>query len=221
MSPEKLRDEDLRLAELLEQALAEARANGGYMLALEQALKLVQERNLLLLKARSPLLESVAVEEVDELTGLPNASAFNQALEQVFTSKEAFSVVAFDLDHFNQVNSQFSPGVGNEVLRRIGGLVGKSLRRGDVAGRLGGQTFGLILRGTTGDRAYGVCERLRMAVQKHDWNNLQEGLKVTISLGYADRGSYTSAQQVLDRANRFQLEAKNSGRNQTFPGSYY
>lgn len=221
MIPEKLRDEDLRLSQLLEQALGEARATGGPVAALEQALQLVHERNLLLLKARSTLLDGVSAEEVDELTGLPNAKAFGEALERAFASGESFSVVTFDVDGFGQIPTQFSTALGDEVLQRVSALVGRALRRGDVAGRLGSEEFGLILRGTTGDRAYGVCERLRMAVQKHGWNTLHEGLKVTISLGYAGRDGYNSAQEVLARADLFQAEARSSGRNQTFPGSYY
>lgn len=221
MVPEKLRDEDLRLYQLLEQALSEAQASGGPVATLEQALQLVHERNILLLKARSTLLEGVAAEEVDELTGLPNAKAFSAALERAFSSNENFSVVTFEVDQLEQILAQFSTALGDEVLRRVAVLVGRVLRRGDVAGWLGNGEFGLILQGTTGDRAFGVCERLRMAVQKHDWNTLHQGLKVTVSLGYADRDGYTSAKEVLARADLFQAEAKSSGRNQTFPGSYY
>jgi PleD family two-component response regulator len=60
-----------------------------------------------------------------------------------------------------------------------------------------------------------------LAVLKYPWNQLHPELKVTISLGFACRDDELSAQEVLARADRFQAEAKSSGRNQTFPGLYY
>lgn len=221
MNPEKLRDEDLRLSQLLEQALTEARASGGPIPALEEALRLVQERNLLLLKARSTLLDGVSPEELDELTRLPNAKAFGEVLERALAEQEGFSVVTFGIDQFERLATEFSPGLADEVVVRVAGLVSRALRRGDVAGRLEGGAFGLILRGAAGDRAFGVCERLRVAVLKHDWNALHPGLKVTLSLGHTNRDGHRSAQEVLTRAKLFQAEASSSGQNQTFPGSYY
>ncbi len=225
MSAEKLRDEDLKLVQLLEQMRAQIGHSSSNLeslkMALESAQRLVEERNQSLLNARSPLLEGYGAEDDDELTGLPGRAAFEKALERVFASGEVFSIVTFDLDGFQAINERFGSGVGDEVLRRIGQLVRKALRASDVAGRIGGEEFALILRGITGDRAFGVCERLRVAVLKYPWDNLHSELKVTISLGFAGRDDEPSAQEVLARADRFQAEAKSSGRNQTFPGLYY
>lgn len=225
MSAEKLRDEDLKLVQLLEQMRTQIVHSSSNLeslkLALESAQRLVEERNQNLLNARSPLLEGYGAEDDDELTGLPSKAAFEKALERVFASDEVFSVVTFDLDGFQAINERFGQPTGDEVLRRIGQLVRKALRASDVAGRIGGEEFALILRGITGDRAFGVCERLRVAVLKYPWNHLHPELKVTISLGFAGRDDGPSAQEVLARADRFQAEAKSSGRNQTFPGLYY
>jgi|GEM_PF-1549811 diguanylate cyclase (GGDEF)-like protein len=225
MSAEKLREEDLKLLQLLEQMqgqIAQSSSNlESLKEALELALRLVEERNQSLLNARSPLLEGYGAEDDDKLTGLPGKIAFEKALERVFASSEAFSVVTFDIDGFQAINERFGSEVGDEVLRRIGQLVRKALRASDVAGRIDGEEFALILRGITGDRAFGVCERLRLAVLKYPWNQLHPELKVTISLGFACRDDELSAQEVLARADRFQAEAKSSGRNQTFPGLYY
>jgi diguanylate cyclase (GGDEF)-like protein len=225
MSPDKLRDEDLKLVQLLEQMRAQIVHSSSNLEslrgALESAQRLVEERNQNLLNARSPLLEGYGAEEDDELTGLPGKAAFEKALERVFASGDVFTVVTFDLDVFKEINERFGGGIGDEVLRRIGQLVRKALRASDVAGRIGGEEFALILRGITGDRAFGVCERLRVAVLKYPWNHLHPELKVTISLGFAGRDDEPTAQEVLARAGRFQTEAKSSGRNQTFPGLYY
>ncbi len=225
MSTDKLRDEDLKLAQLLEQMRTQIVNSSSNLeslkMALETAQRLVEERNQSLLNARSPLLEGYGAEEDDKLTGLPGQAAFEKALERVFASGEVFTVVTFDLDGFREINERFSSAIGDEVLRRIGQLVRKALRASDVAGRIGGEEFALILRGITGDRAFGVCERLRVAVLKYPWHQLHPELKVTISLGFAGRENEPTAQEVLARADRFQAEAKSSGRNQTFPGLYY
>ncbi len=225
MSADKLRDEDLKLVQLLEQMrtqIAHSSSNlESLRSALETAQRLVEERNQSLLNARSPLLEGYGAEHDDELTGLPGKSAFEKALERVFASGEVFSIVTFDLDGFKAINERFGTGVGDEVLRRMGQLVRKALRASDVAGRTGGEEFAIILRGITGDRAFGVCERLRLAVLNYPWNHLHPELRVTISLGFAGRDDESTAQEVLERADRFQDEAKSSGRNQTFPGLYY
>ncbi|GEM84801.1 GGDEF domain-containing protein [Meiothermus hypogaeus] len=225
MSIDKLRDEDLKLVHLLEQMRTQIVHSSSNLeslkMALESAQRLVEERNQSLLNARSSLLEGYGAEDDDELTGLPRQAAFEKALERVFASGEVFTVVTFDLDGFKEINERFGSATGDEVLRRIGQLVRKALRASDVAGRIGGEEFAIILRGITGDRAFGVCERLRLAVLKYPWNQLHPELKVTISLGFAGRDDEPTAQEVLARADRFQAEAKSSGRNQTFPGLYY
>ncbi|MCX7601268.1 MAG: GGDEF domain-containing protein [Meiothermus sp.] len=225
MSTDKLRDEDLKLVHLLEQMREQILQSSQNLESLKEALlsaqRLVEERNQSLLSARSPLLEGYGAQDDDPLTGLPGRPAFEKALERVFASGEVFTVVTFDLDGFGSINERFGRTTGDEVLRRMGQLVRKALRASDVAGRIGGEEFALILRGITGDRAFGVCERLRLAVLKYPWNQLHPELKVTISLGFAGRDNEPTAQEVLARADRFQAEAKSSGRNQTFPGLYY
>ncbi|MGK0619042.1 GGDEF domain-containing protein [Meiothermus cerbereus] len=225
MSTEKLRDEDIKLLQMLEQMRNQIAQSSSSLDSLKDILesveRLVKERNHSMINARSPLLEGFGIETDDQLTGLPGKAAFEKALERVFASGEVFTVVSFDLDGFKEINERFGYPTGDEVLRRIGQLARKALRASDLAGRLGGEEFALILRGITGDRAFGVCERLRMAVQKYPWHQLHPELKVTISLGFASRDDEATAQAVLARADRFQAEAKSSGRNQTFPGMYY
>jgi diguanylate cyclase (GGDEF)-like protein len=220
-----LRDEDLQLARLLQQMQSHlvysSKNLESLRSALETAQRLIEERHQSLISSRSSLLEGYPAKDDDELTGLPGKAAFQKALERVFATGEAFSIVALGLDSFNELNQRFGGEVGDEVLRRMGLLVRKALRASDVAGRIAGDEFALILRGITGDRAFGVCERLRLAVLRYPWNHLHPELGVTISLGFAGRDDQTSGLEVLARADRFKSEAISSGRNQTFPGLYY
>lgn len=225
MGMEKLRDDDLRLAELLEQARQQALEYKGRIAELEATIeaaqRLVEQRNNNLLTARNPLLEGTTPEEEDTLTGLPAQPALERALERLYASKELFSVVTFEVDHFSDLEKRFGANVSGEVLRRIAGLVRKVLRASDVPGRSGDSTYTLLLRGITGDRTFGVCERLRLAVLKYPWENLSPGLTVTVSLGFAGHDPQSDIHDVIERADRYQEEAKSCGRNQTFPGLYY
>lgn len=219
MSAETLRDEDLRLMELLRHMREELKRPIPHLealrLDLERALELLQVRNEALLRARGTLVQA------DPLTGLLSKEAFGEALAQVHQSGEVFSLVWVGLDGLSQVTRRLDPGVVEEALRRVGQLVRRALRVSDIAGRVGEVELALILRGISGDRAFGVCERLRVAVLKYPWQTLHPELQLTLSLGFASRGDEPSPEAVAERARRFLAEAVDSGGNQTFPGLYY
>ncbi|MDX2005348.1 MAG: GGDEF domain-containing protein [Meiothermus sp.] len=225
MSAEKLRDEDLKLVDLIEQAQSQVLEYNGRLLELQDTLamarRLVEERNQALLSGRNALLEGTTAEEEDLLTGLPSQAAFDRALERCHATGEVFSVVTFEVDHFTSLAGQAGSAVADEVLRRVSVQVRKVLRGSDVAGHMGQGRFALILRGIAGDRTFGVCERLRVAILKYPWSSLSPGLRVTVSLGFAARDNDNAGKEIMDRADRFQAEAISSGRNQTFPGLYY
>ncbi|WP_233498324.1 GGDEF domain-containing protein [Meiothermus sp. QL-1] len=216
---EALRDEDLKLAELLERMQAELEQPIPRLERLRADLKsaraMLEARNQALLRSRNPELG-----EEDGLTGLLDRSAFERALQRVYEEGEAFSLVFVEVDGFAQLAGRFGQ-LADEVLRRVGQLVRRVLRASDVAGRVGEANLALILRGISNDRAFGVCERLRVAVLKYPWPSLHPELRVTLSLGFASRGDDSSAQHVMERAQRFLAEAIEAGRNQTFPGLYY
>lgn len=225
MSTEKLRDEDLKLADLIEQAQRQVLDYNGRLVELQNTLdaarRLVDERNQALLTGRNALLEGTTAAEEDILTGLPSNVAFERALERCHVIGEVFSVVTFEVDNFTDLHNRFGNTISDEVLRRISVQARKVLRGSDVAGHFGNGRFGLILRGIAGDRTFGVCERLRVAILKYPWNSLHPELKATISIGFAARDGDQEAKEILARADRFQAEAISSGRNQTFPGLYY
>ncbi|RMH55545.1 MAG: GGDEF domain-containing protein [Deinococcus-Thermus bacterium] len=219
MAVETLRDEDLRLMELLKRMREELEQPIPHLEALRsdlgKALELLQVRNEALLRARGASLQA------DPLTGLLNRGAFEEALAQVHQSGEVFSLVWVELDSLPGVAQRLGPQVAEEALRRVGQLVRRALRASDAAARVGEGELALILRGISGDRAFGVCERLRVAVLKYPWQTLHPDLRLTLSLGFASREDEPSSEAVAERARRFLAEAVASGGNQTFPGFYY
>ncbi|MCU1460404.1 MAG: diguanylate cyclase protein [Acidimicrobiales bacterium] len=105
----------------------------------------------------------------DALTGLYNRRSFEGHLAHSVGRSARygwpFTLVFIDLDHFKQVNDELGHGAGDEVLRTIGAELRHVLRRGDVAARIGGDEFALILPDTDPDYVPTLLERLGSAVE--------------------------------------------------------
>ena len=111
----------------------------------------------------------------DSLTGLYNRSQFLMlARRELVWSKihnEELSILMMDLDHFKNVNDSFGHAAGDEVIHKVGNIVKNSFRKTDIAGRLGGEEFAVILKNTSLKEAENVAEQFREAVPVK--NNLQ------------------------------------------------
>lgn len=154
----------------------------------------------------------------DPLTGLLNRRAFDQNLEhhlnQWARHKRPFVLVLCDVDHFKLVNDRFGHSVGDEVLKGIAARVRSGLRRSDLAFRIGGEEFAVILPETSIAAGYEVSEKLRRRVDE-DPLTLLDGRTIisSISLGTGHPGA-ESARELVDRVDSALYRAKQSGRNQ-------
>lgn len=93
-------------------------------------------------------------------------------------------MLLIDIDRFKDVNDRHRYIVGDEVIRQIGMIIRGSLREGDVAGRYGGDEFGLVLCNTDVQAASRVAERIRTEVVRSLAGCLP-GLQCTLSIGLA------------------------------------
>ncbi len=154
----------------------------------------------------------------DPLTGLLNRRAFDQNLDhhlnQWARHKRPFVLVLGDVDHFKLVNDRFGHSVGDEVLKGISARVRSGLRRSDLAFRIGGEEFAVILPETSLRAGFDVAEKLRRRVDE-DPIALADGRMIiaSISLGVGNPGA-ESARALVDRVDRALYRAKQSGRNQ-------
>jgi len=120
----------------------------------------------------------------DDLTQLPNRSAFYQAIEEAIgryqRSRSPFTLIYIDLDNFKPINDDYGHGVGDEVLKAFAGRLKAAVRKQDFVCRLGGDEFAVLIRGSMDDRiAKLMLERLdkQMAAPI----NLRNGMSIEIS----------------------------------------
>lgn len=153
----------------------------------------------------------------DELTGLFNRRHVMEILEQHQALAESggytFTLCYLDLDHFKSINDSFGHGVGDQVLRRFADVAHGALREADYIGRLGGEEFILVLPDTAREEACMVAERLREAIEQAGFNDLDEKLSVTVSVGVAEHRSGEDLDATMARADGSLYLAKESGRN--------
>ena len=206
---DRARDKSMALAVRLETEAALAAADA----AREQARQLADDNQRL--AARADELSQAAM--TDPLTGLANRRRVDQALPRLAARARAdarpLHVALIDVDRFKQVNDQCSHAVGDAVLRTLGAILHRHCREGDLAGRLGGEEFLVTFIGAEPAAAAAACERLRLAVRRHDWDALHPGLAVTVSIGLADLTAATDLASGLAQADRRLYRAKDEGRD--------
>jgi two-component system, cell cycle response regulator len=163
-------------------------------------------------------LQSAAQRAIlDGLTGAHNRAFFDQHLhyhcELSARHRKFLSVIMLDLDHFKLVNDSFGHVVGDEVLRKLVGIIRVVTRSSDVLCRYGGEEFAILLPDTGKAEAVLVAERIRAAISDPEqWKPLPSSL--TASLGVATFGEdAASAAALIETADQALYRAKQSGRN--------
>ena len=147
----------------------------------------------------------------DPLTGLGNRRHLEAAVTAFQAQELAFSVIAIDIDHFKRINDNFGHDTGDEVLRQLARTMREVSRADDVACRVGGEEFLLLLPGAPLEAAANAAERLRQLVE--DMELPQVG-QITISLGVAHwPDSDMDVKTVFLQADTMLYAAKNEGRN--------
>jgi diguanylate cyclase (GGDEF)-like protein len=206
-----LRDANAALVEI-------NRSYADLVLQLEAVIK-DRERLAEELKNANEQLSQMAM--TDALTGMPNRRAFEEALSRDLARAErhggAVTLILVDADHFKKVNDTFGHQGGDSVLKALADVLKESTRTSDIAARVGGEEFALILPQTDADNALVVAERVRVkfAVRKI---TLADGrtAKATVSLGMATAtapGCRGLDKALYEAADRALYAAKAAGRN--------
>lgn len=157
----------------------------------------------------------------DPLTRLYNRGSFFERAktlsEQARVENLPFAVIQLDLDHFKSVNDRFGHQAGDLVLSHAAGIISNTIGGQDIAGRVGGEEFCILLPGSTLEQATRVAELIRARIRgKEILVQKDTTLRITVSLGVSnasENGDYDfeSLQSVAD--SRL-YRAKNNGRDQ-------
>ncbi len=124
------------------------------------------------------------------------------------------AVVVFDLDGFKAINDRFGHAAGDEVLKVFAEELSGNLRPTDVAARMGGEEFALVLKRTLPEMVEGTAERIRMAFAARAIETETGRLNCTVSAGFAFGSSEgLSFDKVLSAADKALYAAKRGGRN--------
>ncbi len=156
---------------------------------------------------------------VDPLTGLSNRRDFNEQADRELSRSRRqgtpTALLLMDLDWFKTINDRFGHPAGDDVLIKVAHLINGVTRAEDVAVRLGGEEFALLMPGTDRNEALAVAERLRVgiAAAQHGGAEL-DTFTVTISIGVAVCASgQTSTKDFYRLADEALMRAKTKGRN--------
>lgn len=184
--------------------------------------ELAQQRHLLqeahaALEANQRELASLA--RTDDLTGIANQRAFDEALRREFKRAQRLrgllSVAVLDLDQFKQFNQTYGPAAGDAALQRVAGLLNERFKRDtDLVARLGGEEFVALLPGFGMAEAQGVLETLRDDLRALRLPDGRGNLTLSIGLAAASPAHpYLSAQALLQAADEALYIAKHAGRD--------
>ena len=174
---------------------------------------LVEQRKVLELET-SALRNEVLT---DSLTELLNRRAFNQHLEHAVNQWErhrrSFVLILGDLDYFKLINDRFGHLVGDQVLRAVAQRISTSLRRSDLAFRIGGEEFAIILTESSLHAGAEVAEKIRRRIDELPVT-LDSGQNVfptmSFGLGVPDTAESSGLFAKVDQAL---YVAKRKGRN--------
>jgi diguanylate cyclase (GGDEF)-like protein/PAS domain S-box-containing protein len=152
----------------------------------------------------------------DWLTRLQNRFGVEEVLEREFDrflrTGHDFSIAMFDVDRFKDINDTQGHRIGDQVLTRVGALIGQACRSYDVLGRWGGDEFLLVLPETRIDEARSVAARM-IATVAGEYIEAGISRPLTLSGGVAESQDCASVGAMIDRVDRAMYRAKASGGN--------
>jgi diguanylate cyclase (GGDEF)-like protein len=152
----------------------------------------------------------------DQLTRVLNRRGFEERarveLERAVRAQAPMAAVSFDIDRFKRVNDEYGHDAGDRVLSHLGAVLRAETRGADVAARLGGEEFVVLLSGVDAEQARLYAERVRRAFSE----GIQLGpSRLTVSAGVTVALAPARLEPLLQAADAGLYAAKRAGRDRT------
>ena len=151
----------------------------------------------------------------DGMTGLYNRRYFEEFIkkEAVRADRQGqkFTVIGLDLDHLKQINDAYGHNYGDIAIKAIAEVLKNNARSIDIAARMGGEEFNLLLPGVDSAGGCIAAERIRKAIEAVE---LEKIGRITASLGVATYLEHSEdIEELLEITDRAMYESKRNGRN--------
>lgn len=164
-------------------------------------------------KRSTRLIRDLAIK--DPLTGLYSRRYLNETEGSYLSqdkrnSHQHLYVMFLDIDHFKKLNDNYGHRFGDEVLHAVGQVLLQHTRPEDLCVRYGGEEFVILTLAGDMEPVRFLAERLRSEINRLEFAHK---IDLTISVGLAVRGCEESMVSVLNRADQYLYEAKESGRD--------
>jgi len=159
---------------------------------------------------------------IDGLTRIANQRYFNETMqhewERLSREKQPLSLLFLDIDFFKPYNDHYGHQAGDECLRIMGGLLENVTRRpADIAARYGGEEFVILLPNTPTEGAQQIALEIQnnLAQEKipHEKSEISPYLTCSIGVATTVPSNNSSADSLVEEADKAMYEAKKEGRN--------
>ncbi|MEY6736348.1 GGDEF domain-containing protein, partial [Escherichia coli] len=157
----------------------------------------------------------------DPLTNTYNRRYFIDSLKNI-SKHHDFSVIMLDIDNFKSINDKWGHHMGDQVIVMVTRIIKKSIRKEDILGRLGGEEFGIIIKGNTQKLLLSIAERIRKNIEEQCSKKLLSHgpEKITVSIGcFTSKENNLSPSEMLVNADKALYQAKRTGKNKVITHS--
>ncbi|MFI3300641.1 MAG: diguanylate cyclase [Candidatus Gastranaerophilales bacterium] len=162
------------------------------------------------------LFETVKEQAVtDGLTGLYNRRYFEEFMQKEvrrsLRQQQPFSIIGLDLDHLKQINDNHGHSFGDLAIKTVAEVLQINARSVDIAARMGGEEFNLILPGIDSEGAMIAAERIRKAIEDVELDTIQH---ITASIGVATFLEHSDkSEDIIELTDQAMYQSKREGRN--------
>ena len=187
--------------------------NGSFKDQLQQAAHEIDQLKNKMVHYREEALK-------DPLTRIDNRRGFEKKLKdsiaQANDDETSLCLIIADIDYFKKINDTHGHLVGDNVLRMVAATIKDSTKGKDLAARIGGEEFAILLPDTPFDGAMKLANDIRLAFERLDLKKKSTGEslgKITLSFGVANYKSNEATEDFVSRADEALYQSKNAGRN--------